>query len=125
MPATDANGASSITIEKTQNTVYLKEISVPNGYVLDTKAYGINLVIGGTTKKDVTDKEQFADLTVYKEGEVLTGASVTDSGVVFQYTKQRLKGAVYNVYAGADIKAADGRVIFQKGALVKKRADHR
>lgn len=120
MPATDANGASSITIEKTQNTVYLKEISVPNGYVLDTKAYGINLIIGGTTKKDVTDKEQFADLTVYKEGEVLTGASVTDSGVVFQYTKQRLKGAVYNVYAGADIKAADGRVIFQKGALVKE-----
>lgn len=120
MPATDANGASSITIEKTQDTVYLKEISVPNGYVLDTKAYGINLVIGGTTKKDVTDKEQFADLTVYKEGEVLTGASVTDSGVVFQYTKQRLKGAVYNVYAGADIKAADGRVIFQKGALVKE-----
>lgn len=120
MPATDANGASSITIEKTQNTVYLKEISVPNGYVLDTKAYGINLVIGGTTKKDVTDKEQFADLTVYKEGEVLTGASVTDSGVVFQYTKQRLKGAVYNVYAGADIKAADGKVIFQKGALVKE-----
>ncbi len=120
MPATDANGASSITIEKTQNTVYLKEISVPNGYVLDTKAYGINLVIGGTTKKDVTDKEQFADLTVYKEGEVLTGASVTDSGVVFQYAKQRLKGAVYNVYAGADIKAADGRVIFQKGALVKE-----
>lgn len=120
MPATDANGASSITIEKTQNTVYLKEISVPNGYVLDTKAYGINLVIGGTTKKDVTDKEQYADLTVYKEGEVLTGASVTDSGVVFQYTKQRLKGAVYNVYAGADIKAADGRVIFQKGALVKE-----
>lgn len=120
MPATDANGASSITIEKTQNTVYLKEISVPNGYVLDTKAYGINLFIGGTTKKDVTDKEQFADLTVYKEGEVLTGASVTDSGVVFQYTKQRLKGAVYNVYAGADIKAADGRVIFQKGALVKE-----
>ena len=120
MPATDANGASSITIEKTQNTVYLKEISVPNVYVLDTKAYGINLIIGGTTKKDVTDKEQFADLTVYKEGEVLTGASVTDSGVVFQYTKQRLKGAVYNVYAGADIKAADGRVIFQKGALVKE-----
>lgn len=120
MPATDTNGASSITIEKTQNTVYLKEISVPNGYVLDTKAYGINLIIGGTTKKDVTDKEQFADLTVYKEGEVLTGASVTDSGVVFQYTKQRLKGAVYNVYAGADIKAADGRVIFQKGALVKE-----
>lgn len=120
MPATDVNGASSITIEKTQNTVYLKEISVPNGYVLDTKAYGINLVIGGTTKKEVSDKEQFADLTVYKEGEVLTGASVTESGVVFQYTKQRLKGAVYNVYAGADIKAADGTLVYKKGDLVKE-----
>lgn len=39
MPATDANGASSVTITKTQDTVYLKEISVPNGYLLDTKAY--------------------------------------------------------------------------------------
>lgn len=120
MPATDENGASSITIEKTQDTVYLKEISVPNGYVLDTKAYGINLVIGGTTKKDVTNKEQFADLTVYKEGEILTGASVTESGVVFQYTKQRLKGAVYNVYAGEAIKSADGTVIYKKGDLVKE-----
>ena len=119
MPATDKNGASSITIEKTQDTVYLKEISVPNGYVLDAKSYGINLVIGGTTKKDVTNKEQFADLTVYKEGEVLTGATITDSGVTFQYTKQRLKGAVYSVYAGADIKAADGTVVFKKGDLVK------
>ena len=120
MPATDKNGASSITIEKTQDTVYLKEISVPNGYVLDAKSYGINLVIGGTTKKDVTNKEQFADLTVYKEGEVLTGASITDSGVIFEYTKQKLKGAVYSVYAGADIKAADGTVVFKKGDLVKE-----
>lgn len=120
MPATDANGASSITIAKTQDTVYLKEISVPNGYVLDSKAYGINLLIGGTTKKEVSDKEQYADLTVYKEGEVLTGASVTESGVVFQYTRQRLEGAVYNVYAGGDIKAADGTVIYKKGALVKE-----
>ena len=120
MPATDADGASSITVEKTQDTVYLKEISVPNGYVLDAKAYGISLVIGGTTKKTVTDREQLADLTVYKEGEVLTGANVTDEGVVFQYTRQRLKGAVYNVYAGADIKAADGTAVYKKGDLVKE-----
>lgn len=120
MPATDKNGASSITIEKTQETVYLKEISVPAGYVLDGTSYGINLVIGKTTNKVVTDKEQLADLTVYKEGEVLTGASVTENGVVFTYTKQRQKGAVYNVYAGADIKAADGTLIYKKGELVKE-----
>lgn len=91
MPATDEKGASSITIEKTQETVYLKEISVPAGYVLDGTSYGINLVIGKPTNKVVTDKEQLADLTVYKEGEVLTGASVTENGVVFTYTKQRQK----------------------------------
>ena len=50
MPATDANGASSVTITKTQDTVYLKEISVPNGYLLDTKAYDVKLVIGDTVK---------------------------------------------------------------------------
>ena len=83
MPATDANGASSVTITKTQDTVYLKEISVPNGYLLDTKAYDIKLVIGDTVKQTVTDAEQMASLIVYKLGEVLTGADVTDNGVSF------------------------------------------
>ena len=119
MPATDANGASSVTITKTQDTVYLKEISVPNGYLLDTKAYDVNLVIGGTIKQTVTDAEQMASLTVYKLGEVLTGANVTDNGVSFVYTEQKQKGAVYNVYAAADIVSADGTVIYKKDALVK------
>ena len=120
MPATDAKGKSSVTLTKTQDTVYLKEISVPAGYVLDAAAYNINLVVGGTTSKTVTDAEQLASLTVYKNGEVLTGAEVTDDGVVFTYTEQRQKGAVYNVYAASDIVAADGRTVYRKGALVKE-----
>ena len=119
MPATDANGASSVTITKTQDTVYLKEISVPNGYLLDTKAYDIKLVIGDTVKQTVTDAEQMASLIVYKLGEVLTGADVTDNGVSFVYSEQKQKGAVYNVYAAADIVSADGTVIYKKDALVK------
>lgn len=119
MPATDDNGASSVTIIKTQDTVYLKEISVPNGYLLDTKAYDVNLVIGGTVKQTVTDAEQMASLTVYKLGEVLTGAKVTDDGVSFVYTEQKQKGAVYNVYAASDIVSADGTVVYKKDALVK------
>lgn len=119
MPATDDNGASSVTITKTQDTVYLKEISVPNGYLLDTKAYDVNLVIGGTVKQTVTDAEQMASLTVYKLGEVLTGAKVTDDGVSFVYTEQKQKGAVYNVYAASDIVSADGTVVYKKDALVK------
>lgn len=119
MPATNAKGESEVKITKTQDTVYLREISGPSGYVLDTKAYGVKLVVGQTVSKNLTDKEQKGALTIYKEGEVLTGATVTEDGVTFAYEKRKLKGAVYSVYAGADIKAADGTLIYKKGALVK------
>ena len=119
MPATNAKGESEVKITKTQDTVYLREISGPSGYVLDTKAYGVKLVVGQTASKNLTDKEQKGALTIYKEGEVLTGATVTENGVTFAYEKRKLKGAVYSVYAGADIKAADGTLIYKKGALVK------
>ena len=119
MPATNAKGESEVKITKTQDTVYLREISGPSGYVLDTKAYGVKLVVGQTASKNLTDKEQKGALTIYKEGEVLTGAAVTENGVTFTYEKRKLKGAVYSVYAGADIKAADGTLIYKKGALVK------
>lgn len=119
MPATNAKGESEVKITKTQDTVYLREISGPSGYVLDTKAYGVKLVVGQTASKNLKDKEQKGALTIYKEGEVLTGATVTEDGVTFAYEKRKLKGAVYSVYAGADIKAADGTLIYKKGALVK------
>lgn len=119
MPATNAKGESEVKITKTQDTVYLREISGPSGYVLDTKAYGVKLVVGQTASKNLTDKEQKGALTIYKEGEVLTGAAVTENGVTFTYEKRKLKGAVYSVYAGADIKAADGTLIYKKGVLVK------
>lgn len=119
MPATNAKGESEVKITQTQDTVYLREISGPSGYVLDTKAYGVKLVVGQTASKNLADKEQKGALTIYKEGEVLTGATVTEDGVTFAYEKRKLKGAVYSVYAGADIKAADGTLIYKKGALVK------
>ena len=119
MPATNVKGESEVKITKTQDTVYLREISGPSGYVLDTKAYGVKLIVGQTASKNLTDKEQKGALTIYKEGEVLTGAAVTENGVTFTYEKRKLKGAVYSVYAGADIKAADGTLIYKKGALVK------
>lgn len=119
MPATNAKGESEVKITKTQDTVYLREISGPSGYVLDTKAYGVKLVVGQTASKNLTDKEQKGALTIYKEGEALTGAAVTEDSVTFTYEKRKLKGAVYSVYAGADIKAADGTLIYKKGALVK------
>ena len=120
MPPTDENGVSSVTIDKTQDVVYLKEITSPVGYLVDATAHDVTLVMGSEVTMELLDDEKKASLTVYKEGEVLTGADVTDEKVTFRYETRRQKGAVYNVYAGADIVAADGSTIYQNGALVKE-----
>jgi len=118
MPATDKNGASTVEIIVTQDTVYLKEITAPKGYVYSVTAHNVKVVAGKDSSLKVTNKEIMGSITVYKEGEVLTGAKVTDSGVTFQYEKKRLAGATYQVTAGADIIAADGTLVYQKGAVV-------
>ena len=120
MPETDSNGKSSATIVKTQDTVYLKEITAPKGYVVNTTAYNVKLVASKTTITTVPDKEQLGELTVYKEGQILAGADVSENGTVFQYENRRQKGAVYNVYAGEDIISAYGAKIYSKGDLVKE-----
>ena len=120
MPATDKNGKSSVTIIKTQDTVYLKEITAPQGYVVNATATNVKLVASKTSAVTVENKEQLAELTIYKEGQVLTGADVSENGTVFQYENRRQKNAVYNVYAGADIVTAYGTKVYSKGDLVKE-----
>ena len=120
MPATDKNGKSSVTIIKTQDTVYLKEITAPQGYVVNVTATNVKLVASKISAVTVENKEQLAELTIYKEGQVLTGAEVSESGTVFQYENRRQKNAVYNVYAGADIVTAYGTKVYSKGDLVKE-----
>ena len=44
MPKTDKNGTASVEIVKTQDTVYLKEITAPTGYRINTSAYNVKLV---------------------------------------------------------------------------------
>ena len=120
MPATDKNGKSSVTIIKTHDTVYLKEITAPQGYVVNATATNVKLVASKTSAVTVENKEQLAELTIYKEGQVLIGAEVSESGTVFQYENRRQKNAVYNVYAGADIVTAYGTKVYSKGDLVKE-----
>src|SRR5699024_9932741 len=119
MTATDKYGSSVAEIIKTQNTVYLKEITAPTGYRLNTSSYNVNRVASQTTSVTVPDQEQLGVLTIYKEGEVLAGADIIDDGVTFRYESRRQKGAVYNVYAGADIVTAYGAKVYGKGDLVK------
>ena len=118
MPATDENGSSIAEIVKTQDTVYLKEIQAPEGYRLNTAGYNVKLIANDTASVTVPDQEQMGELTIYKEGQVLTGADVTEEGVTFRYEDRRQEGAVYNVYAGEDIVTAYGAKIYSKGDLV-------
>ena len=79
----------------------------------------MKLVANQTASVTVPDEEQFGELMVYKEGQVLSGADVTDAGVSFRYENRRQPGAVYNVYAGADITTAYGAAVYKKGDMVK------
>lgn len=63
---------------------------------------------------EVPDEALEASLQIFKEGEVLSGAQATESGVTFLYTKQPQKDAVYHVYAETDLKAADGSLLYKK-----------
>ena len=118
MPETDDTGYSSVKFEMTQPEVYVKEISVPKPYVLDSTVYPVALSVSKKAKVETSDKEQLGKLTIYKEGEMLSGAEVTEDGVKFLYQNQKLKGAKFNVYAAEDIKDASGNVVFKNGDLV-------
>ena len=120
MPATDSKGASSAEIVKSQETVYLKEITAPHGYRINTTAYNVKLVAKKSTSTTVPDQEQLGELTVYKEGQVLIGADIGAEGSTFRYELRRQPGTIYNVYAGEDIHTAYGAEVYKKGALVKE-----
>ena len=107
MPATDANGASEVEFVKTQDTVYLKEISVPQGYKLNTASFNVALVPGKTTSVAVTNQEQKGKITVRKNGEVFTGVTGEAGNLSFVYENSVYAGAKYTVYAAEDIYSQD------------------
>jgi LPXTG-motif cell wall-anchored protein len=110
---TDANGyAKSGAL--TAGTYYVKEITAPEGYVVSDKVHTLTVKAGKTTGISVTDKEQRGSLTIYKEGEVLTGWD----GSSFIYENRKLPGATFKVTAGADICKADGTKVYSKGDVI-------
>lgn len=111
MPATDANGASKVTLEKTQEVVYLKEISVPTGYMIDTKVYNITLNIGKTSSQNVTDKRVTATISLYKQDSETGNEPQGDA---------TLEGAVYGLFASEDIVHPDGKtgILYKKGTQI-------
>ena len=119
MPATDKNGASEVEIAKTQDTVYLKEISVPNGYKISTVVTNIKLEPGKTTTQKVDNEEQKGKITIKKTGEVLTGVTGKEGSLSFDYTAVPFEKAQYNIYAAEDIIGQDKKTkIHKAGDLV-------
>ena len=117
MPATDANGSSTVELDVT-GTVYLKELTPPKRYRTKITSEGVTVSAGTTATKTIPNDEILGTLKVYKEGPVLTGAVSDNNGTTFKYETAKLAGAKYSVTAGADITAADGTVVYKKGAAV-------
>lgn len=110
---TDSDGCAK-SGALTAGTYYVKEISAPKGYVSSDKVHTLKVTAGQTTTLDLTDTEQLGAITIYKEGEVLSGWDGSD----FTYETQKLSGATFKVTAGADIYRADGTKVYSKGDTV-------
>ncbi len=121
MSATNQDGVSEAGFPMTQELVYVKELTAPAGYRINTAVYPVSLTVNQTASVTIPDVEQLGNLTIYKEGEVLVGASSTEEGTVFQYENRRQRGAVFQLYAARDIVTPYGTVVYRAGELV---ADH-
>jgi len=119
MPATDSSGAAEVEIPKTQDTVYLKEISAPIGYKIDTSAYNVNLVAGKSTTVTVGNHEQKGRITVRKQGEELVKIQGDKVNQEFIYENTAYAEAKYKVYAAETIYSQDQKTkIHESGDLV-------
>lgn len=120
MPATDTKGVSEVEITKTQDTVYLKEISVPSGYKLRTTVSNIKLEAGKTTTQKITNEEQKGKITIQKSGEILTGVTGEEGRLSFNYSLTSFENAQYKIYAAEDIFSQDKKTkIYEAGDIVQ------
>lgn len=111
MPATDSKGASKVTVEKTQDVVYVKEIQPPANYQADPTVYPVDVNIGKTSTKNVLNERTYAKIHLIKE-DAETGANPQGDAT--------LEGAVYGLYARENIVHPDGTtgIVHRAGDLV-------
>ena len=98
------------------STYYVKELTAPRGYVLDPSVYTLVVTAGQTTSFTRADKAQIGAISIYKEGEVLTGWN----GENFVYEARKLPGATFSVTAAEDIYRADGVKAYSAGSVIAK-----
>lgn len=111
-PATDKSGKTELA-NLYLGTYYIKEVTAPDGYVLDSKAKDVTLSYKGQdvnvslVSLSVTDQRQTGKVTITK----------TDAE-----TGKTVSGAIYGLYAKEDILHPDGLsgVEYKKDTLVAK-----
>ena len=103
---------------------YLKEITAPNGYVLDNTQYPFTISTDGQVITiNATDENQMGQIQGTKTGEVLTGRDfrLTELGMMYSpiYEVQGLPNAEYEIYAKENIVTPEGTVKYTAGQLVE------
>lgn len=108
----------------------LTEITAPDYFVLSKESKVFEITSSNVSGKDedgepvveieMSNKEVKGQVSVKKEGEVLTSVSKDKNGnLVFNYEVQGIAGAVYEVRAKEDvIDPADGSVMYKAGTVL-------
>lgn len=112
MPETNLSGGTSVKIPKTQEVVYLKEITAPTGYQYNAETFNVKLEFGKTSTTTVPNKRVTAKIQlIKKDAELKENIPQGDAS---------LEGAVYGLYAREEIAHSDGHtgVLYPKDSLV-------
>lgn len=108
----------------------LTEITAPDYYVIAKESKVFEITSTNISGKDddgepvveieISNKQVKGQLTVKKEGEVLTSVSKNEDGdMVFHYEKQGIAGAIYEIRAKEDIiDPADGSIMYNAGTIL-------
>lgn len=102
----DLDSAASEKFVKQQDTYYVKEVVVPNGYRDDGKVWEVKPDYGTFSNIEVTNTPIRCDISVDKKDKE-TGSAQGDA---------KLSGATYGLYAAETIRYPDGRGVVKYSA---------